>query len=124
MEMSKVAVWFDIPVVDMERAKRFYSEVFHFSLRDERMHDMQLSMIEGEEADTSGMLVQGEGYEPTATGQVVYFNGGDDLSVMLDRAVTLGSEVLVPKTDIGEGKGHFALFLDSEGNRIGLYSVN
>ena len=54
---------------------------------------------------------------------VVYF-GAEDLAPVLARAVDKGSEVYVPKTDIGEGNGFFALFSDSEGNRIGLYSMN
>lgn len=121
--MSTIAVWFDMPVKDMDRAKRFYSDVMHFSFNDMDMEGMKMSTINAKETDVSGMLVEGEGYEPSATGQVVYFSGGDDLSVPLARAIENGSEVVVPKTDIGEGKGSFAMFLDSEGNRIGLYSA-
>ena len=123
MEMSKVAVWFDIPVTDIARAKQFYSEVFDFSFQDMDMNGMKMAMIEGSETDTCGMLVQGEGYEPSAAGQVVYF-GSEDLAPVLARAVERGSDVVVPKTHIGEDMGYFSLFLDSEGNRIGLYSMN
>lgn len=86
------------------------------------MNGIKMAMIGGEETDTCGILVQGEGYEPAA-GQVVYF-GSDDLAPVLARAVERGSEVHVPKTNIGDGMGYFSLFLDSEGNRIGLYSMN
>jgi predicted enzyme related to lactoylglutathione lyase len=123
MEMSKVAVWFEIPVTDMARAKQFYSEVTQSTFTDEDMPDMKMAMFDGSETDTCGMLVEAEGYVPSATGQVIYF-GADDLSTVLDRAVKQGSEVLVPKTNIGEDKGFFAHFIDSEGNRIGLYSMN
>ena len=123
MEMSKVAVWFEIPVTDMARAKQFYSNVTQSTFQDENMHGMKMSMFEGSETDTCGMLVEANGYVPSATGQVIYF-GADDLTTILDRAIEQGSEVLVPKTHIGEGKGYFAQFLDSEGNRIGLYSMN
>jgi len=57
--VSKVAVWFDIPVTDMERAKQFYSEVFDFNFQDMDMNGMKMAMIGGEETDTCGMLVQG-----------------------------------------------------------------
>ncbi|PID44547.1 MAG: glyoxalase [Proteobacteria bacterium] len=120
---SKVAVWFDIPVTDMARAKQFYGEVFGFQFEDMEMNGMTMAMIQGDESDTCGMLVQGDGYEPSAVGPVVYF-GADDLSPVLARAVERGSEVYVPKTDIGEGMGYFSLCSDSEGNRIGLYSMN
>ena len=40
----------------------------------------------------------------------------------LARVVTAGGSIVVPKTDIGEGFGYFALFIDTEGNRVGLHS--
>ena len=120
---SKVAVWFDIPTTDIARAKQFYSDVFDFSFEDMEMNGMKMAMVKGEETDTCGMLVQGESYEPSTAGSVVYF-GAEDLAPVLARAVDKGSEVYAPKTDIGEGNGFFALFSDSEGNRIGLYSMN
>ena len=122
-DMGKVAVWFDIPVTDMARAKQFYSNVFDYKFEDMNMDGMKMSMIVGDENDTCGMLVEGEGYVPSATGSIVYF-GADDLAPVLAKAVENGSDVYVPKTDIGEGKGFFALLSDSEGNRIGLYSMN
>ena len=30
--MENLVVWFEIPVTDMERAKRFYSEVFKLNI--------------------------------------------------------------------------------------------
>ena len=33
-QMSKVAVWFDIPATDRSRAKQFYSDVFDFKFED------------------------------------------------------------------------------------------
>ena len=107
--VSKVAVWFDIPVIDMARAKQFYSEVFDFSFKDMDMNGMKMAMIGGEETDILGILVQGQGYESSAVVQVVYF-GSNDWSPVLARAVECGSEVYVPKTNIGDGMGYFSLF--------------
>ena len=63
-----------------------------------------------------------EGYEPAANGVIIYLNGGDNLQPMLDRAIANGGEVVLPKTQIDEENGYFAMFLDTEGNRIGLHS--
>jgi len=123
--MNNVATWFEIPVTDMQRAKNFYQNLLATTFKEETMNGYQLAIFDGEEGAVSGMLVLGEQYQPSQTGAVVYFNGGEDLSLPLDRAVQLGSKVIVAKTPIHDGDcGYFALISDSEGNRIGLYSPN
>ena len=122
--MNHVVTWFEIPVTDMERAKQFYSHVMEVDFKDDEMDGFKMSIFNSEENAVSGMLVKGDDYLPSKTGAVIYLNGGADLSVPLDRAVAKGSEVLWPKTAINDGEcGYFAQFLDSEGNRVGLYSM-
>jgi predicted enzyme related to lactoylglutathione lyase len=121
--MNNVATWFEIPVTDMQRAKAFYQNVLQTTFKDEAMDSYQLAIFAGDEGAVSGMLVSGEHYLPSQTGAVVYFNGGEDLSVPLDKAVKHGGSILLAKTPIHDSNcGYFALFLDSEGNRVGLYS--
>lgn len=120
---SNVASWFEIPVTDMQRAKNFYQTLLATTFKDDTMADFQFAIFEAEEGAVSGMLVLGEQYQPSSTGAVVYFNGGEDLSVPLERGLQNGATLIVPKTAIHDGDcGYFALLLDSEGNRIGLYS--
>ncbi len=122
--MKNIVTWFEIPVTDMQRAKAFYGAVMETGFKDDEMDGFQMAIFDHEDPAVGGMLVQAEGYEPTKTGAVIYLNGGDDLSVPLERAVQNGGEVLYPKTAINEGKcGYFAQFSDSEGNRIGIYST-
>jgi predicted enzyme related to lactoylglutathione lyase len=52
----------------------------------------------------------------------IYLNGGDDLSVMLGRVEPAGGKVIFPKTLISEDNGFFAIFADTEGNAVGLWS--
>lgn len=122
MKNINVVTWFEIPVKDMDRAKKFYTDVMQTSFKDDEMDGFQMSIFEAEEQAVSGMLVKAEGYEPSKTGAVIYLNGGDDLTAPLDRAIANGGEVLWPKTAIE--CGYFAQFLDSEGNRVGLYSMS
>jgi predicted enzyme related to lactoylglutathione lyase len=68
----------------------------------------------------TGSLVQGESYEPSQTGVLIYFST-PDIDAALGRATDVGGEMLVPKTSIGE-YGFVAYLKDSEGNRIGLHS--
>ena len=123
--MNNVASWFEIPVTDMPRAKAFYQKLLQTTFKEESMGDYQMAIFAADEGAVSGMLMRGEHYQPSQTGAVVYLNGGEDLSVPLDRAVQYGGSVLMPKTPIHDGDcGYFALFLDSEGNRVGLYSTS
>ncbi|NOR69083.1 MAG: VOC family protein [Methylomarinum sp.] len=121
--MKNVANWFEIPVIDMARAKSFYQNVMKTSFNDDEMDGFLMAIFDAEEGAVSGMLVFGEHYQPSQTGAVIYLNGGDDLSVPLERVVEQGGKVIIPKTSIKDGDcGYFAQFMDSEGNRIGLYS--
>ena len=122
--MKNVVTWFEIPVEDMDRAKKFYATVMdtHFKDDTDTMDGFKMSIFDHEDPAVSGMLVQAEGYKPSKTGAVIYLNGGDNLTEPLDRAVENGAEVLWPKTAIE--CGYFAQFSDSEGNRVGLYSKN
>lgn len=120
---SHIATWFELPVIDMQRAQSFYRNVLDAAFKDEEMNGFQLAIFDAEAGAVSGMLVLGEQYQPSPTGAVVYLNGGENLNTPLDKAIQNGGSVLVPKTPIHDGEcGYFALFLDSEGNRVGLYS--
>ncbi len=120
---KNVVDWFEIPVKDMAKAKKFYSEVFGKELTDMNMPNMEMAAFPwfNEAENAAGSLVKAEGYEPSSTGTVVYFYS-DELSVELAKAVKHGATILIPKTSIGE-YGFIALFIDPEGNRIGLHST-
>ncbi|MGV6817628.1 MAG: VOC family protein [Thiotrichales bacterium] len=121
--MNHVVTWFELPVTDMSRAKAFYGAVLDSSFTDDSIDDMQFSIFDSDERAVSGMLIASDQYIPNATGAVVYLNGGKDLEQPLQRVPANGGTILMPKTAIEDGaKGHFALFLDTEGNRVGLYS--
>ena len=114
--------WFEIPVADMERASKFYSEIFATKLEIMNGEGFSTVMFP-HNGGVGGGLVAGEGYTPSAQGSLVYLNANPDLSVVLGRVKAAGGQVIKPKTDIGEN-GFFALFLDSEGNRVALHSIN
>ena len=120
--------WFEIPVLDLERAEGFYRAVFGCSFRREAAATgeagITLAMFEsgaGEPPPICGCLIQGTPLKPSLDGAVIYFNS-PDLAVPLERAVAAGGSVLVPRTAIGP-YGFFAHIRDSEGNRIGLHSL-
>lgn len=69
-----------------------------------------------------GGLVQGEGFEPSAKGTIVYLNGGEDLNISLGKVENAGEKIIMPKTSIGQN-GFMAQFIDAEGNRVALHSM-
>jgi predicted enzyme related to lactoylglutathione lyase len=77
-----------------------------------------------ESGEVGGALAQGEGHVPNKQGVTIYLAGGDDLNGVLSRVEAAGGSILESKTAIGGDMGYYALFLDSEGNRIGVYSMH
>ena len=121
--MNNVASWFEIPVTDKQRAKTFYQNILQANFKDEEANGYQMAIFVAEGPVVSGMLMLGPYYQPSQTGAVIYLNGGDDLNVPLQKVVEQDGNIILPKTPIHEGEcGYFALFIDSEGNRVGLFS--
>lgn len=124
--MKTAVAWFEIPVVDMDRAKKFYEAVIDESLTDYEMSEpgMLYSLFPYEEGKgVGGALIKHTWCRPSADGVTIYLPGGDDLSPSLARAEKAGAKVIIPKMSIGEN-GFMAQFIDTEGNRIALHSMN
>lgn len=120
--MASAVNWFDIPVTDMNRARAFYSTLLggELTLAEDAQGTMAVLPFED---GVGGALMQGDDYTPSRQGSIIYLNGGDDLSVILGRVEAAGGKVLTDKMSIGDN-GFIAFFLDTEGNRVGLHSVN
>jgi predicted enzyme related to lactoylglutathione lyase len=118
-----VVSWFEIPVVDFARAKRFYEAVLGLNIEPMSMGTTTMGFLSGDQNAVGGALVQGDGNAPTKQGTIVYLNGGEDLAPMLARAQQAGGSIALPKTDIGDSMGCFAHFIDTEGNKVGIYSL-
>ena len=114
-------VYFEIPVLDMERAIIFYSAVFDFTFEKDIIDHNEIAFFPFEDGarGITGALAKGEIYVPTMQGVLVYF-GTDNIDAILHKAVEAGGEILYPKTSNGE-LGHVAEFKDSESNRIALH---
>jgi uncharacterized protein len=127
MEMNKDAVaWFEIPVSNFERAKKFYSAIFDYEMPDWPMgpgYKMGVLLYNQESGGIGGAIIEGEGYTPAKNGTKVYLSAGKDLSVVLNRVEKAGGKIVMPKTQITPELGNFARFIDSEGNEISLHSM-
>ncbi len=125
--MSNVINWFEIPASNFDRACDFYSKVLGGTVQvmDGGENPLKMGFLPGHEAqnEVGGAVVTGEGYTPSSDGAVVYLNAGEDLTEPLSRIEEAGGKVLSPKTAIGEN-GFIAHFIDTEGNRVALHSMN
>lgn len=125
--MKNAINWFEIPVSNYERAKKFYSEISGVEITDHHMEEknMKYGIFSYDEQNhgIGGAIMQMEEVKPSMDGSTVYLNGGDDLSIPLSRVEAAGGKVLMPKTDIGE-HGFIAQFTDTEGNRVALHSMS
>ncbi|MBK8500092.1 MAG: VOC family protein [Flavobacteriales bacterium] len=68
-----------------------------------------------------GALIAGPGCYPSDVGSLIYLNAGNDLEGVLGRVELAGGRVIMAKTHINDASGNFALFIDSEGNRLALH---
>jgi uncharacterized protein len=120
---SNPVSWFEIPVKDLEKAKKFYESVFGFELTSSEMGPLKMAwfpMIK-DAPGAAGSLVKAEGYMPAETGTVVYFCV-DDITATLGKINAGGGKTVLPKTSIGE-YGFIAHFEDCEGNRVALHAM-
>jgi predicted enzyme related to lactoylglutathione lyase len=127
MEMTKDSVaWFEIPVSDFERAKKFYSAIFDYQMPEWPMgpdYKMGVLLYDQEAGGIGGAIIKGEGYVPGTSGPKVYLAAGKDLTVVLNRVEKAGGKIVFPKTQISPELGYFARFIDSEGNELSLHSM-
>jgi uncharacterized protein len=121
--MTNAINWFEIPVTDFTRAKKFYETLYGAEIMEMPFPNGKYGMLPSDmQNGVGGGIVQGEGFEPSTKGTIVYLNGGDDLSTPLSKVEDAGGKILMPKTSIG-GNGFMAHFLDTEGNKIALHSM-
>ena len=118
--------WFEIPVSNMERAKKFYEKVFDITIHTQQFGDTLMGWFpfpdDQEAQGAGGSLVQNaEFYKPMANGTLVYFSS-PEITFELQKVEEAGGVILQEKTLIREDIGFMALVLDSEGNRIALHS--
>ena len=116
-------VWFEIYVRDMARARAFYEALLDVKLRPMDMPDLEMWSFPSEQgsAGAGGALIRMEGVTPGMGGTLVYFNC-IDCAVEAKRAAANGGSIFKEKTSIG-AHGFYALVHDSEGNMVGLYSM-
>jgi uncharacterized protein len=125
--MKHAISWFEIPAINIDRAQKFYEAVFQVKLvnMDFGTTKMRAFPLDDPMDGVGGTIIDTGGFhKPSLTdGPLIYLNGNPDVQIFLDRAITNGGKIMVPKTELSPEYGFMAIFEDSEGNRIALHSV-
>jgi uncharacterized protein len=122
--MSNILNWYEIPATNLDRAVKFYEHLLGIKIHTQEMNGMKMGYLPQEGESIGGAIMAGPGQTPSGSGVTIYFKGGSDLAALLVRVEPAGGVILMPKTLISQQIGHIALFQDSEGNRVGLHSMN
>lgn len=122
-KMNNPVSFFEIPSRDFPRAVDFYQRVFGVELSVvECDTEKMVFFSDGPDKAPWGAVSYGEGFRPLSDGVLIHLKVRD-IDATLKSIEKNGGAVIRPKTKIEcEGMGSFALFRDSEGNRLGLHS--
>ena len=115
---QNAAVWFEIPVTDMARAKAFYGAVLETELRDEDGGPNPMANFPAVKGGVAGHLYPGKPAAP-GTGNTIHLQSPQPLEAALDRVRDHGGKVLSDVIMLPDGR--FAYCLDPDGNSFGLF---
>ncbi len=114
------AVWFDIPVSDLNRACAFYEGVLGMPVYPEEAGDFHFAVLAHDQGN-GGCLVPTTAPIGSDTGVLIYLNVAGRLGEAVAQVTALGGVVLQPVHPLGP-HGYRALIRDSEGNRLALHA--
>ena len=117
--MGAPVAWFEVTSTNHERAQKFYTELFGWTI------DLEPSMRGYGIVDTgAGGDAIGGGIGPSQapgdTGVKIYLSV-DDLDAYLRRAEELGGKLSVPPMDLPGDAGTIAVLTDPDGIAVGLW---
>ncbi len=123
-DMNSFISLFEIPATDISRAINFYQAILDINIEKMEIPGMEMGIFPYENQTVTGVIMKGEGFKPSADGITIYLNAGDNLQTILDKVEENNGKIIIPKTAHADESGFFALFLDTEGNKLGLNSPN
>jgi predicted enzyme related to lactoylglutathione lyase len=123
-DMKSYISMFEIPATDISRAVNFYQAILDIKIEKMDVQGMQMGILPYEGQMVTGVIIKAGGYKPSADGVTMYLNAGDNLQGVLDKVEKNGGKIIAPKTAHADGSGYFAIFLDSEGNKMAFNSPN
>jgi uncharacterized protein len=119
--MANQIVWCDIPVLDLERAIKFYSAVLGQPVKKQELPEVTLGILPHNDGEVGACLFTSAEEQPSEKGMMIYLNASGRLDDAVSAVEPNGGKVVTPKQPIGPF-GFRAIIIDSEGNRVALHS--
>jgi uncharacterized protein len=128
-EKNNVITWFEIPVLDTKRAKKFYETILDINMNTQYIGETKEEMtffpavpgvIQATSGRVSGALVKNERSKPSKEGTLVYLNAYPSIQTVIDKIEAAGGKIVVPKFKMVAG--YFSIFIDPEGNKVAIHS--
>lgn len=116
------AVWFDVPVMDLDRAASFYGAVLNVKVDRQEADGVSYCVLHTYGGNNGALVPANQEEICPAGGILVYFNVEGRIRDAVKQAEQAGGKVIQRIHTIGR-HGFRAVLLDSEGNRIALHST-
>jgi hypothetical protein len=127
MELGNALNWFEIPVSDFARAKKSYETLFSYKMPENQVGSVHMGFFlhDMPGGKVGGAICQSKNHAPSDEGSIIYLNAQPALQVALDKVEDAGGKILLSKTDVSPDQklGFFAFIMDTEGNKVALYSM-
>jgi len=126
---TNIITWFEIPVIDTQRAKRFYETIFEIEMvtrtipqtgEELTFFPYDPNVVQATSGRVTGVLSKSPRSHPSDKGTLVYINAYPEIQLVLNRVVKAGGKINVTATQMNAG--FIAVIIDTEGNRVGLHS--
>lgn len=126
---TNVINWFEIPVTDTARAKKFYETILDLQMQTLSLPESgeeltffpyDPEVVQATSGRVTGVLTKSATARPSLEGALIYLNASPSIQAVLDKVVPAGGSILTPPALIKAG--FIAIIKDTEGNRIGLHA--
>lgn len=125
---TNVINWFEIPVTDTPRAKRFYETILDLEMRTLSLPESEEltffpynpEIVQATSGRVTGVLTRSKTAKPSMEGTLIYLNASPSIQAVLNRVEPAGGSIITGPVLIKAG--YIAIISDTEGNRIGLHS--
>ena len=119
--MPNPVSYFELGGRHAAKLREFYSELFDWKIEHfaPAASFAEYYAVESSEGGIAGGIMQTSGEMPP--NYLMVYVTVNDLQACLDKAESLGGEILVTPFEMPGGMGQIAVFRDPDGNTIGLH---
>ena len=117
--MSNPFVHVELNSTDVAKAKAFYAKLFDWTLEDQKIGDLDYTMIKVGTGTGGGMMKQ---LIPGAGSAWLPYVDVKDIQVSTTKAQSMGAKVMKDVTEVA-GMGWLSIIVDPTGAMIGLWQT-